>query len=865
MDARLRDFSLFSRPEVQARRISKLHEPKLNINKNADMDLSLLTECIRVINNPQARGYSFVQDLVNILFSYRELLNINNIAVVWNVLYSPSGTRKVYFFSNDQKFNLESIDTDALAAYKSHITSKDPGFIKYRKTLDFASSHIVALPINSSQQHNTDYWIRDGVVLLFSQTSVVDISNEQLSILYTVLNSRVPTTLSSDLYIEALKRLTTNKYYDSFTPNNLQSLEESLYTISNKADYNLSTSGLRHFSLWNVNDDSKILNKEFNINTFSDKPHGETNTYIKHDSKHFLAEILNETDFPQGSHIIGVLPFSKIKQSVKCVEYFNEIGITEDDFTVVVSFRKGEEKKIVCLYIHKFPYSIFVSSQLICNYVRILCDYTYSENIALQNKVFNQLINDAFECETEDAFYTMASKLLKKVNEATDCLIYMYNERRSLSLKNQIGSKQSSQSTNHSSILPPQYDENVQLKQWFTSILMDNSGKEFYEYPTNSDSKVKSALLVPVTVKSGRIMGYILLLNKSYNHSCESAFLNDIFLRNNYRLSKICGMVFSQYQRLRDSIHNRNYILQKLRHEIPSNTDAIKNGVNDIMAGVKEKPINYLFTIARNIELNISRIMLLADFFTTVDFPKERFAEKRIWVNVNHFLTSYIEMFRTEGSYRGINVYFTIDDPKMLINVSNYYLLAIVNIVTNAIRYSAMGTSVVIEVTKDSIIVSDIGIQITESDMEHIYDEGYRSKSARSVCEKGMGYGLYLSKMIIESHNSTISAQCSACIGENVFAQKVVYDYYQSLPTQAKRMDFIHNGLEPYEHSLSDKLVSSIAKATINPKYEKYINNNLELVDDWMNYNSDHNYVFIDMEDSIFTELVYEVIFKITI
>lgn len=833
------------------------------------MDLSLLTECICVINNPQARGYSYVQDLANILFENRNSLKINNIAIVWNVLYSPSGIRKVCFFSNDQKFNLESIDTDALSAYKSYITSKDPEFIKYKKALDFASSHIVALPINSSQQHNANYQIRDGVILLFSQTAVIRISNQQLSILYSVLNSRVPTTLSSDLYIEAIKKLTPNERLDSFTPHYLQPLEESLYTISNKTVYNPSKSkpGLRHFSLWNVDDETQILNKEFNINTFSGTAHKLTNTCIKRNSKHFLAEILNDTDFPQGSHIKRVFPFSEIKQSVKCVEYFNEIGLTEDDVVVVVSFRNREEKKIACLYIHKFPYSIFIYSQLICIYVRILCDYMYSENLFLQNTVFNQLINDAFECETEDAFYSKAAEILERVNEAADCLIYMYNERSKLLLKNKIESKRLSQSVIQSSLLPPQYEEDVRLNEWFTGKLSDNTREEYYEYSTDINSKVKSALLIPVTVKGGRIMGYILLLNKSYNHSCESAFLNEIFLKNNYKLSKICGMVFSQYQRLRDSIHNRNYILQKLRHEIPSNTDTIQNGVDDIMAGLKEKPIreNYLLTIARNIRLNISRIMLLADFFTTVDFPKERFAEKRIWVNVNHFLSSYIEMFRTEGSYRGINVYFTIDDPKMYINVSNYYLLAIVNIVTNAIRYAAMGTSVVIEVSKDSIIVSDIGIPIYDCEMEKIYDEGYRSESARRVNEKGMGYGLYLSKMIIESHNSTISARCSACIGENVFAQKVVYDYYLSLPTQAKRMDFIHNGLEPYEHSLSDKLVNSIAKATINLEYEKYINNNLELVDDWMNYNSDHNYVFIDMEDSVFTESVYEVIFKITI
>lgn len=834
------------------------------------MDLSLLTECIRIINNPQARGYSYVQDFAEYLYASRESLNIQNVAVVLNVKYYPSDIGKLKFFPNGPQINLESIDTDALCSCEFPITSINPLFVNFRKGVDFANSHIIALPINQLQCKECDCLIRDGVILLFSHTAVIDISDEQLSILYILLNSRVPTTLSSDLYEEALNELTPNDNLDSFTPHYLSSLEKSLYRISNKLEYNPSKPGLRHFSLWNFDTNSLTLNKEFNLNTFSNISHNETFTSIDCKADHFLGDVLreNETGLQSGVHVLKVLPFFKVKPVVKDQQYFEKIGFTEDSSTlVIVSYSYGEENKIACLYIHRFPYSIFVSSQLICNFVRILCDYIIYENTSLQNKVFNQLIDDAFESDTESDFYIKAADILKSVNEAADCLVFMFNERNKLLLKNQTDSERIPQSYTRSSLLTKQYEDDVQFKQWFEGKLSSDSGVGCHEYTSKTGSIVKSAQLVPVKVKSRRIMGYILLINKGCTQSSESIFQNDIFLNNNYKLSIVCGMVLSQYQRLMESIHIRNHILKKIRHEIPSNTDAIKKGIDDIVAGIKEKPIRekYLLTTVRSIGLNISRIMLLTDFFTTVDFPKEKFAENRIRVNVYRFLNSHIDIFRSEGCFRGVDVYFIMEDPEMTITVSKYYQLAVVNIITNAVRYAAMGTSVVIEVAKDSITVSDIGIPIFDSDMEHIYEEGYRSKSAIRVNEKGMGYGLYLSKLILEAHNSSIFAQCNPCSEENVFAQQAIYEYIQSLPSQEEKNNFIYNGLESYEYPQSDKLMLRIANAKISPVYKKYSITKPDLVKNWLDYISNYNYVFVDMGYGTFSDSVYEVIFKISI
>lgn len=836
------------------------------------MEISLLNQCILSVNCPQAVGYSYVQNFAKTLFLHRDSLNINNIVVIWNIECSFSEKRSLCFFSNEQIINLEGFDITALSSRDTFITSEQVEFENYRDPNFLASSHIIAIPINHFCQLNDDYLIKNGVVLLLSQTSKIDISGDELSLLHTLLNSKIPSDFSSKSYQEAVSILGVRECCESFAPQYFYSIGKSLDIISNKTEANLSKSGLRHFSLWNVNEDTIELSKEFNRNTFNDKAHSNTTTSISCDTKHFLRDVLKKTgvDFPEGAKILQLFSFSQIKQTLKDNSYFYDIGLTDETCTlIVVSFRHQEEKKIACLYVHNLPYSVFVSSKLVCSYVKSLCEYIYTENAYSQNHLFKQLIKCAFECRTEAAFYEKATYILKCVNEATDCLIYMSNERGDLLLKSEQGDSNfnsSVQSSLFSFVLPNRFLKDERFCKWFTDTLLGPHTQAYYEYKVDN-AIVHTALLVPVGYSEGKSIGYVLLINKKHTPTSDCVFYNNRFIKDNYLLTNICGMVFSQYQQLCNSIGNRNYILRKLRHEIPSITDAIQNGVDDIINGMQEAPIkvNYLMTIANIIGLNNSRIMLLSDFFTTVDFPLEKFAEEKIKVNLNRFLTSYIEIFRAEGRYRGVDVYFKLDDPDRFIIVSNYYQLAIINIVINAIRYAAVGTSVVIEVAENCIVVSDIGIPILDNEKELIYEEGYRSKNARRVNEKGMGYGLYLSKKILEAHGSSISSECKLCSEENVFAQKLVYDYIQSLPTQSERSTFIHNGLYPNEYYQSDRLFTSISSVSISNSFKKYTNIRPVLIQEWMKYNVDYDYVFIDMEDVVFKEEVYEVIFKITI
>lgn len=92
-----------------------------------------------------------------------------------------------------------------------------------------------------------------------------------------------------------------------------------------------------------------------------------------------------------------------------------------------------------------------------------------------------------------------------------------------------------------------------------------------------------------------------------------------------------------------------------------------------------------------------------------------------------------------------------------------YYLrIALENIIENANKYSLDNASITITIDqKDSrllITVSDEGVGIREQDLTHIFGKYNRAHNHGDPERSGTGLGLYWSKLIIEKHSGSITA-----------------------------------------------------------------------------------------------------------
>ncbi len=84
----------------------------------------------------------------------------------------------------------------------------------------------------------------------------------------------------------------------------------------------------------------------------------------------------------------------------------------------------------------------------------------------------------------------------------------------------------------------------------------------------------------------------------------------------------------------------------------------------------------------------------------------------------------------------------------------------LVNLMTNAIRYTPWGGKIGIQVKEktDSIqtVIWDTGIGIPQEEMSHIFEDFFRAKNAEKMEKDGTGLGLSIVKQIVDEHKGEI-------------------------------------------------------------------------------------------------------------
>jgi two-component system sensor histidine kinase VicK len=96
----------------------------------------------------------------------------------------------------------------------------------------------------------------------------------------------------------------------------------------------------------------------------------------------------------------------------------------------------------------------------------------------------------------------------------------------------------------------------------------------------------------------------------------------------------------------------------------------------------------------------------------------------------------------------------------------------ILNILSNAVKYSGEGTDISINLKEAEstfeIVIKDGGTGISENDLERVFERFYRVDKARSRANGGTGLGLSIAKEIVEAHHGQIEIQSALGKGTTV-------------------------------------------------------------------------------------------------
>ena len=148
-------------------------------------------------------------------------------------------------------------------------------------------------------------------------------------------------------------------------------------------------------------------------------------------------------------------------------------------------------------------------------------------------------------------------------------------------------------------------------------------------------------------------------------------------------------------------------------------------------------------------------------------------------VGVEYMIREAIDQCQIPADNRNITVTYTESSSVIVLGDRDQLIMAIHNLVENAINYSPENTKVSISTTIENgvidIAVTDQGIGISESEQDRIFERFYRVDPARSRQTGGTGLGLSIVKHVASKHGGEVKIWSVENVGSTFSLRLPVY------------------------------------------------------------------------------------------
>jgi signal transduction histidine kinase len=166
----------------------------------------------------------------------------------------------------------------------------------------------------------------------------------------------------------------------------------------------------------------------------------------------------------------------------------------------------------------------------------------------------------------------------------------------------------------------------------------------------------------------------------------------------------------------------------------------------------------YLEDLQKQVDKMKLTVQGMLDVYRLADRPLSR--QRITYTEIRRHV---IEGFQHLAESKQMKLEFTEKAPHLYAD-PDMFLMALGNLVTNAIRYSGEGTTLTLVLQnagagRTRCSLCDQGSGIRAEDLPYIFEPFYRSKQAVSLSQEGSGLGLAIVKQVVELHGGDIQVE----------------------------------------------------------------------------------------------------------
>jgi two-component system phosphate regulon sensor histidine kinase PhoR len=197
-------------------------------------------------------------------------------------------------------------------------------------------------------------------------------------------------------------------------------------------------------------------------------------------------------------------------------------------------------------------------------------------------------------------------------------------------------------------------------------------------------------------------------------------------------------------------------------HELRAPVAAIQGYLRLILDGYAD-PDKQREMLERSDQRASELLALIEDLLALARVKDAAPEEKRVPVPVGDVLKQVADLLQVEAAKKRIAFSVRAEANPTVLATRDHIRQLWTNLISNAIRYTPEGGSVSVSLAvRDGMVegvVEDTGIGIAAEDLPRIFDEFYRTRTAKEMVSGGTGLGLPIVKRIVETYGGNISVE----------------------------------------------------------------------------------------------------------
>jgi len=205
--------------------------------------------------------------------------------------------------------------------------------------------------------------------------------------------------------------------------------------------------------------------------------------------------------------------------------------------------------------------------------------------------------------------------------------------------------------------------------------------------------------------------------------------------------------------------------VRMVTHELRSPLSAVQSMLRLLELGIIEPLTEQQKDLVQRSQRRISHLLaLVKDLLELAAGRMDLLPSDKQTVNLSNIITKVSETFMHGAVEKGIQ--YTVDlgaEPLLLAGVEDSLERMVVNLVSNAIKYTPSGGTVMVRAWREDdevrLDITDTGIGIPQEALPRIFTEFYRARNAQDVEVHGTGLGLVIAKDVVEKHGGSISVR----------------------------------------------------------------------------------------------------------